>query len=795
MKTGAYEISSWDTMRLDPLRSRPDTRLVKADEDAGFSQISIKDTFRPLRFFNKKLHRIKTLISKDELKSVLATSGDALPKEANYKSGDIIHASIGRSIHQKLKIYGATTGGYSVVYTVLDDDTLEPYCLKSPRGPLADDSDVDRIAREARTWISLGRHPNIVHAHSLFEINGCISILLEYVAGQNLSSRLKQSPLRIREVLNYAIQLCRALEYAQSKVPGFIHGDIKPANCLLTADGVVKLTDFGQVRSFTISESNSLDQIPEKTDAPPRNWAAGTPPYMAPEQFDASGKTDIRADIYSFGVTLFEMLAGQKPFIGHSHDECFQQHQNVAPPEVRSLNAEVPERLSDLVMSCLSKSPSDRPSDFAAVGKELATILLENFHETIPPVVPEAVTEEELINRSASLIVLGLYDEAVEWLSQALLINPKSAVAWTLKGKAVSLMGSPDEALACFRRSLALDPSWPFAWSEASEVFTQLGNYGAALRCSDRAITLKKKTPSFWSTRGRILALAKRFQPALECLKRAIDLDSYCSHVLLRLGALQFEQGQMEEAVAYLKRAIGLNPLCLDVQCSLADAYSRLGFFEETIELCREGLASRPGCAELRSRLNVAYRDLYAKSRQLSDTERTQSLDGFLVDIHESGFVLTRCLFFMAASEYDPLAFYICAFELHNSAKALRRSEKKGLLDALESVSARLSISGADRKTYYWLGRLYYRLGRYDECMETFKQSSEGLGPDEKAFYYLAACHEISERYEQALSNYKQAFIFEPKCQVIRNAIRRVETCIAGDAERRVNLADLAYQT
>ncbi len=809
MKASATLLNSWKPGRLDPPRLRPHTPLAILDRDAGFKQSLVSNTSRLLGFFQKKLIRLNTLVSRSELRSVLAASGDALPDDANYKVGNIIHALAGRSLHQKLRVYGATTGGFSVVYTVLDDDTLEPYCLKAPRGPLTDDSDLDRIAREAKTWIRLGKHPHIVFAHSLLEINGCTNILLEYIPGQSLSSRLKQSLLSVEEVLRYAIQLCRGMEYAQSKLPGFVHGDLKPGNCLLTVDGVLKLTDFGEVRSAAKAEGDHFrDQVPEKgvADESPSTWAAGTPAYMAPEQFDAAYKTDVRSDVYSFGVTLFEILTGQKPFSGDEHHECFLQHQNVTPPDLRYITPDVPERLAELVEKCLSKCPSDRPEDFSVIDAELSAIFRDTFQQIIPEAVPEPPTFKELIHRGASLAVLELYDEALESLDQALLMDPRSAVAWILKGKALSSTGSCDEALACFRRALHLDSNQPSAWNEASEVFAQTGDYEAALRCSDRAIALEKSAPSLWISRGVSFVMAKQFGPGLKCFKQAIELDSQSASAHLRLGTLHYEQGlslhggpplgdtaQLEEAVACFKQAIRLNPLCYETQCKLAGAYSSLGLTEETIEVCREALASRPASTELRNTLRLAYRELYAKRTQDSKGEGVESLVDFLVETHAADFVVGRSLSLLSTSEYDPLVFYLCASELLHAARALRSSQKRDLLDALAQVGGRLSTDSADRKSYYWLGRLYYRLGRYDECMETYRQRSARYGPDDKALYYLAACHEINKNYEQALVDYKQAFILDSKCRLTRKAIRRVEASIAGDKTINADLPELAY--
>jgi serine/threonine protein kinase len=196
----------------------------------------------------KKIRLISVLVTRKELKSVLAFSVLEPHDIARYKTGNVIRTE---SPFGDLKVYGVKSGGYGIVYIVLDEDTLTPYCLKTSRDRFLKKPDrTNGFMQEAETWLRLGKHPNIVYAHSVFKIGGRPHILLEYVAGSDLWSSVKQGPLPLKTALRYAIQFCRGMVYAQSKLPGFVHGDIKPNNCLVTMDGIIKITDFGQVRSW-----------------------------------------------------------------------------------------------------------------------------------------------------------------------------------------------------------------------------------------------------------------------------------------------------------------------------------------------------------------------------------------------------------------------------------------------------------------------------------------------------------------------------------------------------------------
>ena len=727
---------------------------------------------------------------------MLGSSIQVLPREAKYQCGDTIHGLAGASVNRKFKVYGANTGGFSVVYTVLDDDTLVPYCLKAPRGKLTD-SDMEQIAREARAWITVGRHPNIVYADSLLEINGGINILLEYVPGQTLSSRMKQSRLTIEEVLNYAIQLCRGIHFAQTKVPGLVHGDIKPGNCLLTSEGTLKVTDFGQVRSVTSpTDDASWTDLTEKSAKLPKHWAAGTPAYMAPEQFDASNQTDARSDLYSFGVTLFEMLTGQKPFSGDEHEECFQQHQTTTPPEPRSINPEVSPRLSNLVLKCLSKSAADRPSNFSVVELELSTILLEGCGGDVPAVVPEPLTSRDLINRAASLIVLADYEQALLCLDdEALKSEPNLALAMTLRGKALASMGMRDEALSYFKHAVASDPLWPFAWSEASRVFVESGNYETAVIYIDQAIALHRNSPSFWNDRGVIFMREKQLQSASKCLQHAIELDAYFAPAHLNLGNLHFEQDQVAEAIQCFKSAVRLGVGSRDPRYRLAKAYTSLGLHRETIEVCREALYLWPKSDEFLDILHLAYRGLYHTRVPAQETEFSNSPVDFLVQSQDAESILSRCITLLAMMDHDPVVFYLCAADLHRAAKDPGSSQRIEFLAMLEKVEHRTVTDGADKRTFYWLGKLYHRLKCYAECMATFRRCVELFGPHDDAYYYLAACYEEKGDFEQAARNYEEVLVLDPECRSTRNALRRLKARIAEAAPAPTEMAEFAYQS
>ena len=226
-------------------------------------------------------------------------------------------------------------GGMGIVFRAHHRRLDRPVAIKMIRPELAEDpSFAERFAREARALARL-QHPSIVGIHEVGEVLGTHYLVMEYVDGTDLRSRL-QAGLGPAESLTLIAQICEALAYAHAQ--GVVHRDIKPENILVDAQGRVKIADFGLAKLAAVAE-------PSLTGS----RMLGTPHYMAPEQLGTSGDVDHRADIFALGVVLYEMLTGQLP-LGRFDP----------PSSVRPLDA----RIDDVVLRSLEH---DRERRFQSV--------------------------------------------------------------------------------------------------------------------------------------------------------------------------------------------------------------------------------------------------------------------------------------------------------------------------------------------------------------------------------------------------------------------------------------------
>jgi serine/threonine protein kinase len=267
-------------------------------------------------------------------------------------------------------------GGMGEVYRATDTKLGRNVALKVLPPEVAQDPErLGRFEREARLLGALN-HPNVAAIHGLEEVGSTRFLVLELVDGEDLSERLKRGAIAVEEATGIALQIAQALEAAHEK--GIVHRDLKPANVKLTPDGQVKVLDFGLAKAWTgegaaSGSSSSLDLSQSPTLVHSGTQAGvilGTAAYMSPEQ--ARGKTvDKRADVWAFGVVLFEMLTGQRLFTGETVSDILAAVLKEEPPWGK-LPPGLPVNVRRVLRRCLRKQPRDRFHDIADVRLELA---------------------------------------------------------------------------------------------------------------------------------------------------------------------------------------------------------------------------------------------------------------------------------------------------------------------------------------------------------------------------------------------------------------------------------------
>jgi eukaryotic-like serine/threonine-protein kinase len=267
------------------------------------------------------------------------------------------------------------TGGMSTVFRAHDRQLDRRIAIKILYEHYADDPEyLERFRREARAVAKLS-HPNIVTVIDRGDDDGRQYIVFEHVDGENLKELVVRSGrLPVRQALELALAVADGLAFAHEH--GLVHRDVKPQNVLLSSEGEVKVTDFGIARSLHVE--HGVTQT---------GTVLGTGEYLAPEQ--ASGRPVSPAtDVYSLGVVLWELLAGDVPFTGENFVAVALHHVNDPPPHLRERRPDVSPRLDAAVDRALAKDPARRFHSMAAFAKELRACLAE-AEGGMPPPPPE----------------------------------------------------------------------------------------------------------------------------------------------------------------------------------------------------------------------------------------------------------------------------------------------------------------------------------------------------------------------------------------------------------------------
>lgn len=216
----------------------------------------------------------------------------------------------------------------------------------------------ERFLREVRLLASLN-HPNIAGLHHAFRFQQQLVMVMELVRGEDLRAQSRRTRIALSQLIQYGMQILSGLDYAHQR--GVVHRDIKPANIMVTPAGAIKLLDFGIAIT---DQSQDLTQV---------GLLIGSPLHMSPEQFRGEKATP-QSDIYSLGVTLYELIAGQPPFTSGNTYELMMAHLHQPPVPLAELRNDIPPALSQAIDRALQKSPDKRFSTAGEFGAALAEL-------------------------------------------------------------------------------------------------------------------------------------------------------------------------------------------------------------------------------------------------------------------------------------------------------------------------------------------------------------------------------------------------------------------------------------
>lgn len=273
---------------------------------------------------------------------------------------------IGQSISQYRILEKLGEGGMGVVYKATDTKLDRFVALKFlPSHLAASEQDKARFIQEAKSASALN-HPNVCTIHDISKHDGQLFIVMEFVDGKSLKDKKEQ--LGAKQILEIGIQVAEGLAAAHEK--GIVHRDIKPDNIMIRKDGIVQIMDFGLAKLYTSGNVSRLTKA---------GTTMGTMGYMSPEQVQGLD-VDHRTDIFSLGVVLYELLAGESPFKGVHETAIMYEIVNVDPAPISAIKEGTDPELDHIILECLQKEKDDRCQSAKELAKDLRKIKKSTGH-------------------------------------------------------------------------------------------------------------------------------------------------------------------------------------------------------------------------------------------------------------------------------------------------------------------------------------------------------------------------------------------------------------------------------
>jgi serine/threonine protein kinase/tetratricopeptide (TPR) repeat protein len=660
----------------------------------------------------------------------------------------------GDSRYQLLEKLGQ--GGMGVVYKALDRRLHRTVAIKMLPPELAlDEARKKRFMMEAQAASALS-HPNICTIHDIDEIDDSIFIVMEYISGNTLREKILQKQLNLDQSLRIAIAVGDALDKVHRL--NIIHRDIKPANIMLSEESQPKIVDFGLANAEKrvdplLSNMTTLESSLTKSGA-----VAGTISYMSPEQIRAE-ELDVRSDIFSFGILLYEMLAGQSPFSGTSPIEIASSILRGEPRSLSEINPSVPTALTTITKKALTKERESRYQSMKDLVKDLQDLEKKSVkQEKVYPQVAVLYFENMSKATEDEYLRDGMTEDIIAelWKIKDLKVFPRSAVAaYRDKSTAAIQIGKEMNAThvleGSVRRSgnrLRITPglveiaTGHTLWTarldrEMKDIFEVqdeiASSIAQALRITlsaqeESAIAIKPTENAeaydyYLRARGYLRRRTKSdLGFALEMFEHAIRLDPKFAHAYAGVGLVSGilyywhggEQEWVDRGLQACERALTLVPELPEALATRATIYYGTRRYEESIRDARRAIELQPnnGIAFFALGLSLFSSDRFQEAAALAERACQASGDEYTVYLPYYN-ALERC----GDTE---------------RADALRRLEIQELEHQLESVPE-------DVRARVLLSQHYIHFGKRDEGIQHLEKAIS-LQPDDRMVLYNAAC-------------------------------------------------------
>jgi eukaryotic-like serine/threonine-protein kinase len=678
-------------------------------------------------------------------------------------------------------------GGMGIVYRARDTRLERDVALKVLNAKtLSRDSARKRFRREALILSRLN-HPNVEAVYDFHSENGIDYLVMEYVPGVCLSDRLQKGALPEKDILAVGIQLARGLAAAHAQ--RILHRDLKPGNLKVTPDNVLKILDFGLAQLVTLPEDETATET-----AAVQNPAAGTPAYLSPEQLNGK-EPDIRSDIYSAGMVLYELATGSRPFPEHG-DVLRWAILYMTPPAPRSKNKDIAPGLEGVILKCLQKDPKLRYQSANELLDDLKELARGSGSQRAVAVRPEPESRSKRWLIASLVLILVVTagfvfrSKVLQWLGQRhspmqqkiMAVLPIDAVgqdpATTALGLGLTetvtaklVQASDSDAIQVVSPRDLRDQGVKTAEDARREFGTDLvlesslQRSGQTIRINCHLVdsrthrdvaskTIEAELGDPFSLQDRVVSAALDMLPAKisSDQRRKLNVQqntqptAYEAYMRGRGYLQEYEKPEnIDNAIAEFNRALTIDP-------NYASAYAGLGKanwigFQQFLKGddwigrasrdCRKALSLNSELAEGHVCLGNVLNGTGKYAEAVQEFRRALSAD-------EGGEEALRGL----ADAYTSLGNVTAAEATYNKA-----------------ISLRPNYWGV----YNWLGLFYYNQARYSDAARMFLKTTQ-LAPDNYTGYlHLGGAYVGEGRYQDAINAFKRSIDLRPSSDATNN--------------------------
>lgn len=675
-------------------------------------------------------------------------------------------------------------GGMGEVYDALDTRLNRRVALKVlPREWAANPERLQRFEQEARSASALN-HPNIVTVYDTGHEGPVHYIAMEFVDGRTLRAMLKGGALRLTEVLEIASQLARALTKAHEA--GIVHRDLKPENVMVTADGYVKLLDFGLAKLSTLAGGNPSEimTVPPSPSTTP-GAVLGTVGYMAPEQ--ARGRSaDASADQFSLGAIVYEMTTGERAFSGSSSIEILAAIIR-DPPGTRTSLRSLPQVLSAIVSRCLEKDPAARYGSTRELAAHLdqatGSLATPITIDSSGPALLSSVSTDRIVSPSIAVLPFsdmsseqdqeyfcdGLAEELIADLGRLDGVRVASrTAAFQFKGRTLDLAeigrrlnvssileGAVRKSGTRVRVTVQLT-SVADGFQLWSERYDRTMDDIFAIQDDIARATVDKLRVRL--TQGDVSGVIVQ-----RARRRTEDTEAYQEYLRGRFHWNRRTPDAFQQAHLHFQRAVERDPTYALAHVGLADTFNVLGYYSviPPLEAYPKAKAASGRALEMDDRLAEAHASLgfsllfYDRDWDASERSMRQAIEidpsyasghqwlGWVLLVRERFDEAVEAL--RRAEKRDPLSPIIACHLAYTIALSGKLSE------AANQLRATLLLNSSFPLAHYYLGSIRLAQGRSEDAIQSFRTAVE-LSDGRIGLAYLGLAFGVAGRRDEASS-------------------------------------------